>query len=209
MIDKIASWKYAEDYVTEPEVIQAARKSAEELGVEALTPAAGNQLALLAALSKAKSIVEVGTGAGVSGLWLLSASSDSVLTTIDDEPEYQNVAKENFKKAGIAPNRVRVIAGKGQAVMGNMAESAYDLVFIDVDPESLEQLLNHAVSLAKPGGAIVISHALWRDRVPNPALRDDETAAFRQAIRNFGDGDGFISSLSMVGDGLLLVVKTD
>jgi predicted O-methyltransferase YrrM len=209
MIDKIASWKYAEDYVTEPDTIQAARKSAEELGVEALTPAAGNQLALLAALSKAKSIVEVGTGAGVSGLWLLSASSDSVLTTIDDEPEYQNVAKENFKKAGIAPNRVRVIAGKGQAVMGNMAESAYDLVFIDVDPESLEQLLNHAVSLAKPGGAIVISHALWRDRVPNPALRDDETAAFRQAIRNFGDGDGFISSLSMVGDGLLLVVKTD
>jgi predicted O-methyltransferase YrrM len=163
----------------------------------------------LAALSKAKSIVEVGTGAGVSGLWLLSASSDSVLTTIDDEPEYQNVAKENFKRAGIAPNRVRVIAGKGLAVMGNMAESAYDLVFIDVDPESLEQLLNHAVSLVKPGGAIVISHALWRDRVPNPALRDDETSAFRQAIRNFGDGDGFISSLSMVGDGLLLVVKTD
>jgi predicted O-methyltransferase YrrM len=209
MIDKIASWKYAEDYVTEPDTIQAARKSSEELGVEALTPAAGNQLALLAALSKAKSIVEVGTGAGVSGLWLLSASSDSVLTTIDDEPEYQNVAKENFKKAGVAPNRIRVIAGKGLAVMGNMAESAYDLVFLDVDPESLEQLLNQAVSLVKPGGAIVISHALWRDRVPNPALRDDETSAFRQAIRNFGDGDGFISSLSMVGDGLLLVVKTD
>jgi predicted O-methyltransferase YrrM len=208
MIDKIASWKYAEDYVTEPETIQAARRSAEELGVEALTPAAGNQLALLAALSKAKSIVEVGTGAGVSGLWLLSASQDSVLTTIDDEPEYQNVARENFRNAGIAPARVRVIAGKGEAVLGNMAESAYDLVFIDVDPSSLEQLLSNAVALAKPGGAIVISHALWRDRVPNPALRDDETAVFRQAIRNFGDGDGFISSLSMVGDGLLLVVKT-
>jgi predicted O-methyltransferase YrrM len=208
MIDKIASWKYAEDYVTEPETIQAARRSAEELGVEALTPAAGNQLALLAALSKAKSIVEVGTGAGVSGLWLLSASQDSVLTTIDDEPEYQNVARENFRNAGIAPARVRVIAGKGEAVLGNMAESAYDLVFIDVEPSSLEQLLSNAVALAKPGGAIVISHALWRDRVPNPALRDDETAVFRQAIRNFGDGDGFISSLSMVGDGLLLVVKT-
>lgn len=208
MIDKVASWKYAEDYVSEPEEIQLARKSSEELGVEALTPAAGNQLALLAALSKAKSIVEVGTGAGVSGLWLLSASSDSVLTTIDDEPEYQNVAKENFRKAGIAPARIRAIAGKGQAVMGNMAEAAYDLVFIDVDPSSLEQLLGHAVALAKPQGAIIISHALWRDRVPNPALRDDETAVLRQAIRSFGDGDGFIASLSMVGDGLLLVAKT-
>lgn len=208
MIDKVASWKYAEDYVSEPEEIQLARKSSEELGVEALTPAAGNQLALLAALSKAKNIVEVGTGAGVSGLWLLSASSDSVLTTIDDEPEYQNVAKENFRKAGIAPARIRAIAGKGQAVMGNMAEAAYDLVFIDVDPSSLEQLLGHAVALAKPQGAIIISHALWRDRVPNPALRDDETAVLRQAIRSFGDGDGFIASLSMVGDGLLLVAKT-
>lgn len=209
MIDKIASWKFAEDYVNEPEAIRAARRSAEELGVEALTPAAGNQLALFAAMSKAKSIVEVGTGAGVSGLWLLSASNDSVLTTIDDEPEYQNVARENFKTAGIAGNRVRVIAGKGQSVMGNMAEFAYDLVFVDVDPSSLEPLLAPAVALAKPGGSIIISHALWRDRVPNPALRDDETDALRQAIRNFGDGDGFISSLSMVGDGLLLVVKTD
>jgi predicted O-methyltransferase YrrM len=209
MIDKIASWKFAEDYVNEPQAIQAARRTAEELGVEALTPAAGNQLALFAAMSKAKSIVEVGTGAGVSGLWLLSAASDSVLTTIDDEPEYQNVARENFKLAGIAANRIRVISGKGQSVMGNMAESAYDLVFVDVDPSSLEQLLAPAAALAKPGGAIIISHALWRDRVPNPALRDDETDALRQAIRNFGDGDGFISSISMVGDGLLLVVKTD
>jgi predicted O-methyltransferase YrrM len=209
MIDKIASWKFAEDYVNEPQAIQAARRTAEELGVEALTPAAGNQLALFAAMSKAKSIVEVGTGAGVSGLWLLSAASDSVLTTIDDEPEYQNVARENFKFAGIAANRIRVISGKGQSVMGNMAESAYDLVFVDVDPSSLEQLLAPAAALAKPGGAIIISHALWRDRVPNPALRDDETDALRQAIRNFGDGDGFISSISMVGDGLLLVVKTD
>jgi predicted O-methyltransferase YrrM len=209
MIDKISSWKYAEDYVSEPEHIQAARRSAEELGVEAITPATGNQLALLARLAKAKSIVEVGTGAGVSGLWLLSASEDSVLTTIDDEPEYQNVARENFKAAGITPSRIRVIAGRGSAVMGNMAESAYDLVFLDADPEDLESMLAPAVDLAKPGGAIVISHALWRDRVPNPALRDDETAAYRQAIKNFGDGDGFISSLSMVGDGLLLVVKTD
>lgn len=209
MIDKISSWKYAEDYVTEPEHIQAARRSAEELGVEAITPATGNQLALIARLAKAKSIVEVGTGAGVSGLWLLSASTDSILTTIDDEPEYQNVARENFRQAGITPSRIRVIAGRGAAVMGNMAESGYDLVFLDADPSELDSMLGSAVALAKPGGAIIISHALWRDRVPNPALRDDETAALRQAIRNFEDSEGFLASLSMVGDGLLLVVKTD
>ena len=209
MIDKISSWKYAEDYVSEPEHIQSARRSAEELGVEAITPATGNQIALLARISRAKSIVEVGTGAGVSGLWLLSASDDSVLTTIDDEPEYQNVARNNFKNSGIQASRIRVITGKGAAVMGNMAESAYDMVFLDAEPTDLEPMLQRAVALAKPGAAIVISHALWRDRVPNPALRDDETSALRQALRNFGDGDGFISTISMVGDGLLIVVKTD
>ena len=209
MIDKIASWKYAEDYVSEPEHIQAARRSAEELGVEAVTPATGNQLALLARIANAKSIVEVGTGAGVSGLWLLSANAESVLTTIDDEPEYQNVARNNFKNAGIAASRIRVITGKGAAVMGNMAESAYDLVFLDAEPADLEPMLQSAVSLAKPGAAIVISHALWRDRVPNPALRDDETASLRQAIRNFEGADGFIATISLVGDGLLIVVKTD
>lgn len=209
MIDKIASWKYAEDYVLEPEHIQAARRSSEELGVEAITPATGNQLSLLARLAKAKSIVEVGTGAGVSALWLLSAAEDSVLTTIDDEPEYQNVARNNFKNSGIAASRIRVITGKGAAVMANMAESAYDLIFLDADPAELEPMLQAAVGLAKPGAAIVVSHALWRDRVPNPALRDDESSALRQAIRNFGAGDGFVATISLVGDGLLIVAKTD
>jgi hypothetical protein len=43
--------------------------------------------------------------------------------------------------------------------------------------------------------------------VPNPALRDDETSALRAAIKAFSDVSGFISSISLVGDGLLLVAK--
>jgi predicted O-methyltransferase YrrM len=207
MIDKISSWKFAEDHSVEPTEIREARHHAEQLGVESVTPATGAQLAVLAAISRAKNIVEAGTGAGISGLWLLSAAKDSVLTTIDNEPEYQNVAKKNFVAAGIPANRIRVITGKAKAVMGNMAESGYDLVFLDIDPLDLEELLPTAVALIKPGGALVIAHALWRDRVPNPALRDDETAALRATIRAFVDVSGFTSSISLVGDGLLLVAK--
>jgi predicted O-methyltransferase YrrM len=207
MIDKISSWKFAEDYSVEPSEIREARHHAEQLGVESVTPATGAQLAVLAAISKAKNIVEAGTGAGISGLWLLSAAKDSILTTIDNEPEYQNVAKKNFAAAGIPANRIRVITGKAKAVMGNMAEGGYDLVFLDIDPLELEDLLPTAVSLIRPGGALVVAHALWRDRVPNPALRDDETAAIRAATRAFADVDGFIASISLVGDGLLLVAK--
>ena len=207
MIDKISSWKFAEDYAFEPTAIAEARHHAEQLGVESVTPATGAQLAVLAAISKAKNIVEAGTGAGVSGLWLLSASKDSILTTIDNEPEYQNVARKNFAAADIPTSRIRVITGKAKAVMGNMAESGYDLVFLDIDPLELEELLPTAVGLIRPGGVLVISHALWRDRVPNPALRDDETSALRATIKTFSNVTGYITSISMVGDGLLLIAK--
>lgn len=207
MIDKLTSWIYAEDYANEPQAIRSARRTAVELGVESVTEATGNQLAVIAGLTRAKSIVEVGTGAGVSGLWLLSASNDSVLTTIDSEPEYQLAARENFKRAEIAPSRIRVISGRASSVMANMAEAAYDLVFLDSDPTDLDEVLPLAIALAKPGGAIVLAHALWRDRVPNPTLREDETSAIRSAVQNFSDNEDFLASISLVGDGLLIVVK--
>ncbi len=207
MIDKISSWKYAESFASEPAHISDARKSAEELGVESVTAATGAGLASIAAMLSAKNIVEAGTGAGVSGLWLLSASETSTLTTIDDEPEYQNRARRNFQNANIPASRARVIAGKAAAAMANMTEAAYDMVFLDVDPLSLEGLLPHAASLVKPSGAIVIAHALWRDRAPNPALRDEDTSAMRDAVGQFEDSKEFISSISMLGDGLLIAVR--
>jgi predicted O-methyltransferase YrrM len=207
MIDKITSWKFAEDFASEPAEIRAARRSANELGVESVTEATGNQLAVIAGLTRAKSIVEVGTGAGVSGLWLLSASNDSVLTTIDSEPEYQLAARENFKQADVPSSRIRVISGRAASVLANMAEAAYDLVFLDLNPVDLDEVLPLAVGLTKPGGALVITHALWRDRVPNPTLRDEETSSIRTAIQALADSEDFIVSISLVGDGLLIANK--
>lgn len=207
MIDKIASWKFAEEYARESDAISAARRRANELGVEAVTAATGQQLAFLATALGAKSIVEVGTGAGVSGLWLLSASKNSVLTTIDSEPEFQNAARESFKSAGIPASRMRVISGKATEVLANMAESAYDLVFLDIDPISLDTVVAKALGLLRPGGVLVIAHALWRDRVPNPTLRDDETSSLRAIGRNFLELEDYVSTMSLVGDGLLLVAK--
>lgn len=207
MIDKIASWKFAEEYSRESDAIAAARKRALELGVEAVTQATGQQLAFLATAVGAKSIVEVGTGAGVSGLWLLSASKNSVLTTIDSEPEFQNAARESFKSAGIPATRMRVISGKATEVLANMAESAYDLVFLDIDPINLDTVVAKALGLLRPGGVLAIAHALWRDRVPNPTLRDDETSSLRAIARNFLEVEDYVSTISLVGDGLLLIAK--
>ncbi|MEY4321270.1 MAG: hypothetical protein RLZZ471_1211 [Actinomycetota bacterium] len=178
MADKITSWKYAEDFAVESEVIQRARVRAEELGIECITPSVGAQLAVIAASLQAKSIVETGTGAGVSGLWLLSGSSQAVLATIDTETEHQAAAKTAFNEAGIATNRTRVIAGKA------------------VDSR-----------LLRPGGVVAIAHALWRDRVPDPAMRDEATSVYRDVLRFFSNDDHFIASLLPIGDGLLIASK--
>jgi predicted O-methyltransferase YrrM len=162
---------------------------------------------MLASALGAKAIVEAGTGTGVSGLWLLSGSAQAVLATIDTETENQVVAKRAFTEAKIAANRTRVIHGRAIDVMSNMADAAYDLVFLDADRETLEEQLHEASRLLRPGGVVAISHALWRDRVPDPAMRDDATAIYRDVLRFFSNNDDFISVLSTAGDGLMLASK--
>ncbi|MEN9992451.1 MAG: hypothetical protein RLY83_21 [Actinomycetota bacterium] len=207
MVDKISSWKYVEEFNEEPVSLLKARARADELGIECVTPATGAQLAFVASALGATAIVEAGTGAGVSGLWLLSASEKSVLATIDTEPEFQAAAKLAFNDAEIPGNRTRVISGRAIEVMSNMADAAYDLVVLDADKETLEQQLHEAVRLLRPGGVVAITHALWRDRVPDPAMRDDATVTYRDALRFFTQNENFITSLSTVGDGLLLASK--
>lgn len=207
MVDKISSWKYTEDFVNESSAIIEARARAEELGIECITPSVGSHLALLASAMGAKAIVEAGTGAGVSALWMLSASNDSILATIDTQSEFQLAAKLAFKDAGISSNRTRIIGGKATDVMSNMADAAYDLVFLDADKHELESQLSQASRLLRPGGVVVIAHALWRDRVPDPAMRDEATTSYRDILRFFKDHDDFISALSPVGDGLLMASK--
>ena len=207
MVDKISSWKFAEDFVTENEPIRDARARAEEMGIECVTASVGAHLAFLVSSLQAKAIVEVGTGAGVSGLHILSGSPTAVLATIDNEQENQAAAKLAFADAGIATNRTRVIVGKAVDVMSNMADAAYDLVFLDADRDSLEDQLREASRMLRPGGVVAIAHALWRDRVPDPAMRDDATNTYRDVLRFFDNNNDFITSLIASGDGLLLASK--
>ena len=207
MVDKITSWKFVEEFADETPAMHKARIRAEEMGVECITPATGAQLAFTVASLRAKAIVEVGTGTGLSGLWLLQGSSEATLATIDSETEHQAAARIAFADAGIAPNRTRVISGRADEVMSNMADAAYDLVLLDAGTDTLQKQIAEAARLLRPGGAIAIAHALWRDRVPDPAMRDDATVAYRDAIKFFNDNDSFAVSLLGLGDGLLLAAK--
>lgn len=207
MIDKISSWKYAEEFHKEPDVIARARARAEEMGIESITPSVGSALALLVAAMNAKAIVEVGTGAGVSGLWLQSGSTTSVLATIDSETQHQELAKLAFDQAGIATPRLRMINGKSKEVLANLADEAYDVVLLDGDVDSLLSQVKESLRLLRTGGVLAIPHALWRDRVPDLVLRDETTEEYRAVLEFVSSSDLFIPLLNTNGDGLLLASK--
>ena len=207
MAGKESSWKFAEDFVVEREDIALARQQSIEIGVEPVSPATGAQLAAIAAATGAKTIIEIGTGVGVSGLWMLSGAPGADLTSIDSELDHHQLAKAAFLAGGVPANRVRLIAGRALEVLPRMNESSYDIVLIDADPHSIIEYVEHALRMVRPGGSVLIPHALWRGRVADPAQRDDTVTEIRTLLREIAASDAVISALSPVGDGLLHLVK--
>jgi predicted O-methyltransferase YrrM len=199
---------HAEGSISEDAVLLAARDRAADIGAGAVTPAVGALLSLLTKLSGGKAVVEVGTGAGVSSLWLLSGmSGDGVLTTIDIEPEHQRIAKEAFSDAGIGPSRTRLISGRAQEVLTRLADDSYDLVFIDADPLDQPDYVVEGVRLLRSGGVIVVHGAAAGGRAGDPAAHDAEVVAVREAARLIAENELLTPALVPLGDGLLAAVR--
>jgi predicted O-methyltransferase YrrM len=202
------SWTFADTYVDEDDVLAAARARAEEVGVVPIGAGTGATLRLLASVLEARSIVEIGTGTGVSGVWLLRGMRpDGVLTTVDVEAEHQRLARESFKEAGIAPQRVRTIAGSALDVLPRLTDAHYDIVFADGDKREYGAYLAEALRLLRPGGVVAFDNALWHDRVADPAQRDEETVAIRDLVQQVAATEGLVPALLPVGDGLLVAKK--
>lgn len=164
----------------------------------------GAMLTFLASAVGAKSVVEIGTGTGVSGLCLLRGMQvDGVLTSVDLEAEQQRIAREIFTEAGYAPQRFRLIAGAGLEVMPRLTDAGYDLVFLDGDKVEYGEYLDQALRLVRPGGVIVFDNALWHDRVADPSQRDPETTAIRDLLQRVANDENLRSVLMPLGDGLL------
>jgi predicted O-methyltransferase YrrM len=205
---KPATWTFAEDYIREDEVISAARARSEEVGVVPIGSGGGAALRLLAALIEARAVVEIGTGTGVSGTWLMRGMRpDGVLTTVDIETEHQRLARETFNEAGFPAQRVRTIAGAALDVLPRLTDGHYDLVFADGDKAEYSAYLKEAMRLLRPGGVVAFDNALWHDRVADPAQRDPETVAIRDLGREIAESDELVAALLPVGDGLLVAKK--
>lgn len=205
---KSATWVYAEEFVAEDDVIASARARATEVGVVPVGSGAGTALRFLASVLDARAVVEVGTGTGVSGLWLLRGmSSEGVLTSVDLEAEHQRLAKDSFAEAGFASQRVRLITGAALDVLPRLTDGHYDIVFCDAAKAEYGDYLDAGLRLLRPGGVIAFDNALWHDKVADPAQRDGETVAIRELGRRIAEDETLLSVMLPVGDGLLLAQK--
>jgi predicted O-methyltransferase YrrM len=163
---------------------------------------------MMAAAGNAKAVVEVGTGTGVSGVWLLRGMRpDGILTTIDLETEYQRAARRVFAEAGFAPSRTRIISGRALDVLPRLADGVYDLIFVDHDVTEYADCLTAAGRLLRPGGLLILGSALAGGRVTDPAVRDLDTVAVREVVKGLREADDWIPAVLPVGDGLLCAAR--
>lgn len=201
------SWTYAQNLIGEDQVLTQAREAAEEKKIPALSPGGGAFLRFLASSNDASNVVEVGTGVGISGVWLLRGMNPAgVLTSIDQDAQAQRTAKETFIKAGIEPTRTRLITGKALEVVSRLTDKAYDLILVAGDKLEYESLLEASTRLLRPGGILVFDNALNQDRVSNPRQQDAETIAIRNVGEKIREDERFISVLVANADGLLAAI---
>ncbi|MFI5956494.1 O-methyltransferase [Cryptosporangium sp. NPDC051539] len=203
------STKVPLDVAPEDAVLTAARARADELGCLALSAECGAALRMLAAALQAKAVVEVGTGAGVSGLWVLRGMRpDGVLTSIDSESELQRAARLAFREAGVTAGRARLINGRALDVLPRLADGYYDLVLIsDAPVTEYPDYLVEALRLLRPGGAVAFGGVLLGGRVADSQARDPVTLVARELLRTIRDRPDLTPAILPVDDGLLVAIR--
>lgn len=199
---------FANSFLPETEIIQRARNRGIEIGTYDTTPAVGSLLRYLTHLVGATSIVEIGTGAGVSGLWIFQAMTQKgLLTSIDDEVENAKLAKQAFEEAGISASRFRLITGNSREIVGKLADSLYDIFILRRNADLLESV-EHAHRSLRPGGVLVIDRALLGGKVADPTQRDPESIGYREVIKVIKESqESWLPMLLPVGDGVMVATK--
>jgi predicted O-methyltransferase YrrM len=123
-------------------------------------------------------------------------NSAGVLTSIDSDQERQRAAKEIFSEAGIAPNKIRLIAGRALEVVDKLTDNAYDLMFINGDKLEFETLFEQSLRLLRPGGLLVFHNILG-----------DSNAADNEAVRivseKIKDDSRLVSVMIPSGSGMI------
>jgi O-methyltransferase len=174
-------------------------------------PEEGQLLGLLAALTQARTIVEIGTFTGYATLCLARAlPPDGRLITCDTNPKWPRYAAPYWKRAGVH-HLIDVRIGDAHDTLATLlhehGESAIDLIFIDADKTSYHHYYEKALRLLRPGGLIILDNTALFGRVIDPADQNEDTMAMRE-LNTFLHKDPRVDiSLLPMADGITLARK--
>jgi predicted O-methyltransferase YrrM len=198
-----------DDFLPEDEALIGARRHAAEVGGAApVSPLTGATLRFVAAAIGARAVVEIGTGCGASGIWLLRGMRPgAVLTSVDVEPEHQRLARAAFLAAGFLASRYRLIGGLALDVLPRLADGAYDLVFCDADRQQNSEYLVAALRLLRPGGIVIFNAVLPGGSATERLPTDAEVTAAAELRDQVLADEGLVPLLLPVGNGLLAAAK--
>lgn len=163
-----------------------ARAAAAGLPAHDVAPNQGKLLHLLARLQGARTILELGTLAGYSTIWLARAvpADGGRVVTLEANPDYAAVARENLAAAGVA-DRVEVVVGDAIDTLATL-DGPFDVVFLDADKQRNPEYLEHALRLTRPGSLIIADNVVRDGALADAADEDPRVIGIRRFTERLG-----------------------
>jgi len=183
-------WKQVDDYINEVAIRQdapleaaAASAVAAQLPPVSVTPAYGKLLHLLARMQRATRILEIGTLAGYSTIWLARAvAAGGRVVTIESNPRHADIARANIERAGLG-DRVDIRVGTALAVLPELAaenQPPFDFTFIDADRAGLADYFEWSIRLSRSGSVIIVDNVVRKGAVIDPASDNVDVKGIRR-----------------------------
>jgi predicted O-methyltransferase YrrM len=158
-------------------ILDAALRDAHDAGLPAISvsPSQGKLLTVLARAINARRVLEVGTLAGYSTIWLARGlPTDGRIVTLEFDPKHAAVARTNFQRAKLATMidvRVGAAIDTLPAIAAEKLEP-FDLVFIDADKVNTPEYFDWALKLTRPGALIVVDNVVRNGKLADPDSHD-------------------------------------
>ncbi|MDE2876388.1 MAG: O-methyltransferase [Gemmatimonadota bacterium] len=197
-------------FAPEDDCLRAIRARAADASLPAiqLPPATARAVQILLRATGARRVLEIGTLAGYSAVWLARAlPPDGELITLEIDPDRAAVARESVEDAGLAA-QVEVRVGDALDLMVAMdPDPPFDAVFLDADKERYCDYLEQAARLVRHKGLLVADNALWRGEVLDPEGFGGLAVDIHRFNERVAADERFEATILPVGDGLMVGVR--
>jgi len=160
------------------EVISEMERYAKKHDVPIIGPVVARMIYLMAQISGAKRIFEMGSAIGYSTIWLARAAGpEAEVYYTDGDPANAARARGYFKRAGVE-NSIQIMTGDAVNLI-DQVPGEFDLIFIDVDKHQYPDALRKAVPRLRSGGLLLTDNVLWSGKVSRKST-DGRTRAIQQ-----------------------------